>query len=218
MPRDSTGAYSLPLQPFVAGTKAKASDMNTTLADLATEMAASYTRAEAAGKAAIGDVAWRVVSTQAASAGQVNVIFTLPATFSRFRLEFSGVAPVTSGFPLIARMSVDGTTFYSGASDYPACSRNLVNGAAADVSGAFDFIGLTAPLVAGTTCAGEIEFRNGADHTFMVRSTGRMSGLVPFLVNSGGLIAQGWNTPMAAILLGITSGHSSGTYRLLGAP
>lgn len=157
-------------------------------------------------------VAWRLLSTTVFASASSGVIFTLPAAYTRFRIEFTDLIPASS-MALYARLSFDnGATYRAGASDYANVTRSDAAGGSVSGGGANTYFALSEASSLSTF--GVVEFASGGSK-FMLADVAHYPGGV--LKRFGMAGSCGFAGTATNILLGAVGGNlSSGRVRLLG--
>lgn len=109
--------------------------------------------------ATVNQVAWRLLPGSVVwTVAQGGAAFTLPAGYTRFRLEWLDVAPTISA-GLFVRFSFDNlATLASGASDYSQASNETRAGANTPGSSAMSYLQVSGTVAAAQVCTGAFEF------------------------------------------------------------
>ncbi len=116
--------------------------------------------------------AWRQVAASVSVSAQGAVVFALPTSLQRFRLEIEDCGP-TAAAQAFVRFSFDGgTTYASGASDYTVVGTVERTGGAGAFSAAQSIISISDTLVAGGDLFGWLEFRAQAGKRAVFDTTG----------------------------------------------
>ena len=187
---------------------------STTLAVFPGETAELFRTASGWTCAELGN-AWRQVAASVSGSAQGAVVFALPASIQRFRLEIEDCSPAVAAQAYM-RFSFDGgATYAQGATDYTvAGSIDRAAGATA-LYASQSILPLSDNLVAGGDMLGFVEFRATGGKRAVIQTTGAGStGLTG--LKAGGICTASAGTATHALFSFVGTNVQTHRARLLG--